>query len=120
MFYFLSKALLFLINPICWLLALNLYVLKTKSTKRRKLCILGSLCIMIFFSSEHILNKILIAWEEEWMSIEKIEGSYDFAIVLTGGLGRIKPAIELYEQNKAKKHLHHWTSRLYRLCLAAY
>lgn len=102
MFYFLSKTLLFLINPICWLLVLNLYLLKTKSAKRRKLCILASMCILLFFSSELVLNKILIAWEEEPMSIEKIEGSYDFAIVLTGSLGRIKPAIELYERNKVK------------------
>lgn len=102
MFYFLSKSLLFLINPICWLLLLNVYALKTKTQKRRKISILLSLIVLIFFSNEFVLKQVSDNWEKDMNSVTELQDTFDYALILTGDLDRVYKPIEMFRKGKIR------------------
>ena len=102
MFYFLSKAFLFLINPLCWLIFLFIYMYRTKSGKRKRITLGLSLFIMIIGGNEIILNTVMLQWEPPKQKVENIEAPYDYAIVLAGGQNRAGRAIEMYRKDKVK------------------
>lgn len=119
MFFFLSKALLFLLTPFFWLtLAIALYFFwrNDKWKKRLKWIAIG---IFIFFSNSIIFSEFCRQWEIPGTKIEDIK-KHDIAIVLGGMFeynsdldeisirrqgDRLIQAISLYKTGKVKKLL---------------
>lgn len=120
MFFILSKILDFLISPLIWALGLLLFSLFSKIPKRKKIALIASLSILLFFSNEFILDEFMRLWEVKTTSRESIKEPYDYGIVMGGmitfdskfdrvnfirSVDRIMQAVELYKSGKIKKIL---------------
>ncbi len=95
MFYTLSKALLFLIQPSVWLLALVILGLLTRSRRRRKRYAMSALLLFLILGNEVLYEKAMKAME--WPPVEKAE--YHETAVLLGGFGEYntqRNGIELF------------------------
>jgi len=119
MFFFLSKALLFLLSPFNWfiaVLALHLFWRREPWKTRYKWLTIG---FFVFFTNTAILSEAFRMWEIPGTRISKVK-SYDVGIVLTGmaewnsdlnvlsirrGSDRIWQALTLYHKGKIKKIL---------------
>lgn len=118
MFFILSKALLFIISPFVWFIALLLYSFYTKKPKSVKRFRFAALFVFLFFTNSFIFNFFCSFWEVPGKRAEHLTKSYDIGIVLTGmaeydnhlnrlslrrGGDRIWQAIGLYKAGKIKK-----------------
>ncbi len=120
MFYFLSKALLFFLNPLIWILSLLIYSLLTKSQSRKKKSIWLSIAIVLIFSNPLIIHHVYKWWEPDNINVSDITQPYDVGVVLSGytdlsprtdrayfyymGHGhRLDHALELYRLGKVEK-----------------
>lgn len=121
MFYFLSKFLFVLIQPINWLVLLALYGLfgkREKLNRRSKRLLLG---LLVLLTNPLLFNAINDLWEPNAVPIDNING-YDIGIVLGGysnlnveaindrlnvsaSSNRLIIALDLYRQGKVKKLL---------------
>ena len=102
MFYVLSKALLFLIQPATWLVLLVAYALWTKRRKNKRRAILAILSLYLILGNPMIYNYVLS--QLEWPS-RGMEGEhYRYAIVL-GGHGEYNTHRDGLELNKAADRL---------------
>jgi len=120
MFFFLSKALSFLISPLFWIIAafVTAFVLKKSSLKRNFYVI--CLAMLVFFSNSFIVDEFIRLWEVP-LSVETLNSVeyYDAGIVLGGGMitkdaetgiitfrnnvDRILQGVELYRSGKIRK-----------------
>jgi uncharacterized SAM-binding protein YcdF (DUF218 family) len=106
MFFILSKILIYILMPSLWILVILLYAFFTKSQKRRKRSIL--ICLLLFFvlGNGFLLNKCMLLWEKEPLSIASLP-VYDTGIVLTGITdSRRKPHDRVYFTRGADRLLH--------------
>jgi uncharacterized SAM-binding protein YcdF (DUF218 family) len=118
MFFYASKILMFLIQPMVWVFALLIWSLLTKKPKRRRNLILSSVVIFYIFSNSFLVDEIYRVWEEPAIKIDSITEQYDYAIVLGGvayydksynklgivrSFDRVLQALELYKAGKVKK-----------------
>jgi uncharacterized SAM-binding protein YcdF (DUF218 family) len=119
MFFFLSKALLFLLSPFNWFvaaLALYLFWKHERWKTRFKWITIG---VFLFFTNTAIMSEAFRLWEIPGTRISEVK-KYDVGIVLTGmgewnndlevmsirrGGDRIWQALTLYHQGKIKKIL---------------
>ncbi len=119
MFFILSKALYFFINPFSWILislAIYLFVKSPKWKKRAKITLISCL---LFFSNTFIFLEFERLWEIQGTPISKVK-KYEVGIVLSGmfdynndlktlsarrGTDRIWQALTLYKKGKIKKIL---------------
>lgn len=117
MFFFLSKILQFLINPMVWIVFLLLLAVLTGDENFKKKCLRLSLILTLIFSNSFIFDECERAWEipiTPYRSLKK----YDAGIVLGGmtlydktadrlqfqrGGDRLFQAIELYKRGYIKK-----------------
>ncbi len=118
MFYFLSKLLTFLIQPIGILLILLLITIVIKNHTNRRRVLMFCILLTYLFSNAYLVNWIAVKYEESNVPI-KIKSNYDFGVVLTGGIilngysnvhlgncsDRIWQALELYRAQKINKIL---------------
>lgn len=124
MFFFLSKALLFLINPLVWIVTLVSLALFLKAPKWKKRSLQLCLAFLLFFSNGWICTLVLNVWETPPILVSEMVVPYDVAIVLSGyaklgydlpneqqlfpfagASNRLHHAIELYKLGKVKKLL---------------
>lgn len=122
MFFFLSKALNFLLVPHFIALLLLFCTLLTRSRQKIKKLVLFSSLILFIFSNNYLVNKAFQWWEGPLVNIKTINATYDVGIVLTGGLisitnlhtdhpelgnhaNRFFQAYLLYKEGKIKKIL---------------
>lgn len=84
MFFYLSKALFFLIKPINWVGFVLLFAIFTKKEKRRKKAVITAFAMLLFFSNHFIFNLVINWWEPPAMDMTKIEIPYDIGILLGG------------------------------------
>ncbi len=118
MFFILSKILHFLLVPFYWLhgtLLASLFV----SPKKKRVLLISSICILYVYTTEIILNPLLLWWESPLVWYKDVEEGYDAAIVLggmassgklpddrthfAGSSDRLMHAMQLYKLGKAKK-----------------
>lgn len=86
MFYFLSKAIDFLVMPLSIIFLFMLYGLATKNNRNRKR-VLSFTCILLFlFSNTYLTNRAFKWWEPKPVNISDLRGIYDVGILLSGGL----------------------------------
>ncbi|WP_299820354.1 YdcF family protein [uncultured Pontibacter sp.] len=83
MFFILSKTLQYLLMPVIWVIVLLLLAVFLKSQKWKRLTLLTSVGLLLFFSNPFISNEVWRAWEVKAMPIKNV-GDYDVAVILTG------------------------------------
>lgn len=118
MFFILSKILDFLITPVIWSVGLLVFSLLSKTPGRKKIALIASLSVLLFFSNSFILDEFMRLWEIKTISRESIKKPFDYGIVLGGmitfdskfdrvnfirSLDRIMQAVSLYKEGKIKK-----------------
>ena len=121
MFFTLSKTLMHLLLPVVWVLAILLWAaFTTRKSLRKKLSWLA-IGLFLLFSNDWVVTQAYRWWEYPIIPIDKIEGTYDVAVVLGGftdlskqprdrvylsqGADRLMHAIYLYRLGKVKKIL---------------
>lgn len=118
MFFFLSKALHFLISPVVWVLILLAIAFFIKKEKVRKTLIISAFSLLYLLSTPLVYNLLLSTWE---VAPSEPKGNYEVAIVLLGftsldhppverihvsqAVNRITQLIPLYRAGKVKKIL---------------
>ncbi|TDE12895.1 YdcF family protein [Dyadobacter psychrotolerans] len=91
MFYFLSKALDFLVMPFSIFFILCAWGLLSNNSRRRKVLLTISFCCLVLTSNSYLVNKMFNWWEFEYVNIDNVEKEYDIGIVLSGGLIGVSP-----------------------------
>lgn len=120
MFFILSKLLFYLAMPATWITVCLAYAVFCKNPKRKKIAVISSFVLFLFFGNLAIIGKAFYFWEPKAIEISKLP-DYELGIVLTGvvnleqephdrvhfnkGADRILHAIQLYKLGKIKKIL---------------
>jgi uncharacterized SAM-binding protein YcdF (DUF218 family) len=114
MFFILSKVLLFLINPLSWIVALLILALISKKPKRAKRLLFGAFATLILFTNTFFYKEICRQWEV-FTPTSELKKHYDVAVVLTGmaeynndlktlsvrrGIDRLWQTISLYKKGR--------------------
>lgn len=119
MFFFLSKALLFLIRPMFWMLILAFLAFISKRAVKRRRYALILLLFMLVFSNKGLFEAVCGLWE---LAPQKLTQSYDIGILLGGysnsngypkdgrhhfnaSVNRLTQTLELYQQGKIRQIL---------------
>ena len=102
MFFILSKILSFLIKPTFWILLLFISSLIFKN-KRKKLIYI-TLFSFWFFGNGYIVDMVYRSWEVRTISVDEMEKTYDYGIVL-GGFSGYEHAINRVEFNECGDRL---------------
>lgn len=122
MFYFLSKAIDFLVMPFSIFLILTIYGFCIKNHKRKRLVLIFSFLWLFLISNSFLVNKAFNLWEYKFTNISELQKTYDVGIVLAGGMisvpsshadhptlgvhaDRFAEAFLLYKAGKIKKIL---------------
>lgn len=121
MFFVLSKLLLFLIQPLDWVIAFLVVGLIRRKTRLGRRLLAAGVVMTVFFTNPLVLNIVTRAWEVNLVTIASLEEPFDVGIVL-GGFSRVIErtpdrlhlnehpnrfihAIELYKAGKIRKIL---------------
>lgn len=120
MFFYASKLLMFLIQPLHWILALLLAGIILRQKKYSFKLLLSALLLTIVLTNPLIVDSACNLWEYDRVTYKEL-GHYDVGIVLGGftrttakpndrvhfqkGVDRILHAIELYKMGKIDKIL---------------
>ncbi len=86
MFYFLSKAIVFLIMPLSIFFILFLIGLLVRNKKWKKYFQVLSFVWLLLISNSWIVNTALQWWEYPYENIGAVDKTYDVGIVLSGGM----------------------------------
>ncbi len=124
MFFILSKALLFLLNPLIWIVTLLGFALFLKKEKWKKRSLQLCFLCLIFFSNNWIINFVSRQWEPTPLLVSDIQQPFELAIVLSGYAiigydlpndppllsfaqsgNRLHHAVQLYKLGKVKQIL---------------
>ncbi|KQS24750.1 YdcF family protein [Dyadobacter sp. Leaf189] len=122
MFFFLSKAIDFLVMPLSIIIMLMILALFTKNYKSQKRLIALAIVLTYLASNTYLVTKALNWWEPRVVQLKNLEGTYDVGILLSGGLiygekpftdlistgdngDRVVQAFRLYKAGKIRKIL---------------
>lgn len=84
MFYILSKTLLFLINPINWIIVgLILSCIYYRTSKGKK-CLVFTTLLLFILGNEHLANYSLNQWEYPPTQLRNLKKQYNVAVLLGG------------------------------------
>jgi uncharacterized SAM-binding protein YcdF (DUF218 family) len=117
MFFYASKILAFLLNPLIWIIFLLIIGIFAVDQKRRRNAALLGTMLLIIFSNGFLLDEAMRKWEVPATKYEDLK-KYDIGIVLGGimfydgeydrlqffrSTDRLLQAIELYKKGYIKK-----------------
>ncbi|MFK7934033.1 MAG: YdcF family protein [Saprospiraceae bacterium] len=122
MFFFFSKLLFFLTQPVNWIVFAFLAALFIKKTIWKRRLLRTGICLLLFFTNHAIFNAVANWWEPETLTADQIQAPYDIAILLGGfsnfsiqpshdrynlnqSAARLTQTLELYKQGKVKQIL---------------
>jgi len=119
MFFYLSKIISYLLNPMAWIFMLLLCAVIIKKRKTKRIILIITIVLFYFFSNSFILAEVMRRWEAP-MSRAEVE-QHDVGVVLGGwivnydkeydrvifrhSIDRFLQALQLYKQGKIKKIL---------------
>jgi uncharacterized SAM-binding protein YcdF (DUF218 family) len=83
MFFFLSKILTFIINPLVWIFILLIISWRTKSETRKRRTFIGALIILYLSCNSFVVDECMRALEYTSPDLQKTE-KFDYAVVLGG------------------------------------
>ena len=102
MFFILSKILLFLLNPLIWILFLLLLAYVNRKSLRGKKFLMASFILFIFFSNDFIFSEVMKSWEGR---NEELKSTHYDAVILLGGYSSWNTRHEIYSFNEASDRL---------------
>lgn len=122
MFFFLSKAIDFLVMPLSIIFILLLYAFTTRNAKKQKRIVGLAIFLLFAMSNTFLVRKAMNWYEAAPVNLNDIKGTYDVGILLSGGLiytdmpgqdhiamghhgDRVLQTFELYKSGKIKKIL---------------
>lgn len=122
MFFILSKLLVFLIQPLNWVIGLMIYALFVKQPIRKRRALAAAVILALFFTNRLVFNQFAKLWEVKTITADQIDRPYDIGILLGGysnsfllpmhdrmnfsyAANRFLNAYELYKTGKVKKLL---------------
>ena len=82
MFFYLSKILTFLIQPLIWVLIL--LILSWRVKRKRKRYLIVAIVTLYFFSNQFVFSEVSRAFEAEAKQENQLNNSYSAAIILGG------------------------------------
>lgn len=86
MFYFLSKAIDFLIMPLSIVFFILIYSFLTKNDRRRKRAVGLVIVLLLLASNQYLVMKAINAWEQRFVNLDEVKQTYDVGVLLSGGL----------------------------------
>ena len=96
MFYFFSKLLLFLIQPLTWIFGLLLISLFIRPVRWKRRCLRASVGLALLLTNPLLSNLALWCWEAPPVKIADISPGYSTGLVLGGYLSYSKEQAEDY------------------------
>jgi uncharacterized SAM-binding protein YcdF (DUF218 family) len=128
MFYFLSKAIDFVVMPLSIILLLLIYALLVKNARRSKQIVGLVLILLLLVSNSYLVMKAFNWWEPSLVNTHDLKEEYEVGILLSGGLiaskkpdaeqaflgnhgDRVLQTFQLYKAGKIKKILITGTSQ---------
>jgi uncharacterized SAM-binding protein YcdF (DUF218 family) len=119
MFFFLSKTLGIITNPLVIVGLVFVTAILVKKLKLKRALKIISLGLLIFFSNDFLSNEVMLWWEVAPVPFNNVKKTYTYAVVLTGvtstdqmpddrvyfqhGADRVVHAVQLYKMRKIKK-----------------
>jgi uncharacterized SAM-binding protein YcdF (DUF218 family) len=114
MFFFLSKTLSYLTQPlflICGLLVASFFF---RNTRFKKIAFRTGVILLLIFSNDFLANEVMRWWEPDITPFASIQKRYEYGIVLTGVTkAQVGPNDRVYFQRGADRITH--ALQLYRL-----
>ncbi|GAB2767658.1 YdcF family protein [Rhabdobacter roseus] len=86
MFFFLSKALDFLVLPLSIVFLLLIFALLTRHRTYRRRAVLAAILLLYLLSNSYLVNWAYRAWEYAPVNLQEVPQTYDVGVVLTGGM----------------------------------
>lgn len=86
MFFIFSKTLHLLLMPFLWVLVLLLLAIFLKHKRRKRICLVSAVLILLVLSNPFLANEAWRAWEVKPVPVQHIR-NYDAAIILSGVTG---------------------------------
>jgi uncharacterized SAM-binding protein YcdF (DUF218 family) len=114
MFFFLSKTISYLTQPLVVIVIFFLLSVFIEKSVWKKRFFWIAFAMLFFFSNEFIANEAMLAWEVKPIAFNSLKKKYKYGIVLTGvTIGRRVPADRVYFDKGADRVYH--TVQLYKL-----
>ena len=120
MFFYLSKLLDFLVQPIVWIFILLVLGFTWRRPETRKYFFIAAFGFLLIFTNPFLINEAWLAWEKPPVPLKELP-KYDAGIVLTGvttgtksphdriyfkkGADRLMHALMLYKRGNIKKFI---------------
>lgn len=122
MFFIFSKILFLFLMPLSLIFCCFAYGLWTKNARHKARSLKSGLFLILLFSNGSLVNEALLAWEVPPVAPHEITGTFEFGVILGGGLIQNKTAdadqifasetsdrfiqpLRLYKQGKIRKLL---------------
>lgn len=86
MFFILSKTLYLFLMPLIWILVLLLLALFLKSPRRKRVCLVAGIGLLLLLTNPFLSNEAWLAWEVGATPMAAVE-NYDVAVILGGVTG---------------------------------
>lgn len=86
MFYFLSKAIDFLIMPLSIVFFILIYAFVVKNGRRRKWAVGLVIMLLLITSNTVVVTQLVRAWEHPLVNMDELPETYDVGVLLSGGL----------------------------------
>ncbi len=105
MFFYLSKILAFILNPLVWVFVLLFYSWKSKIERRKKRAFITGLTMLYLFSNAFLTDECMRLWEYTSEDMKKTE-HFEYALVLGGMIS--------YDERLDKPRFHDGADRLFQ------
>lgn len=107
----LSKIVTACLNPLLWIVLIFLWGIFTKNEKRKKRCHISGIILLLLFSNNFIINKLIMAYQPEKIELRP-EETFSAGILLGGFAGMNKKDNKTYFNESADRFIQ--TAELYK------
>ncbi|MBX3254709.1 MAG: YdcF family protein [Chitinophagaceae bacterium] len=109
--FIIGKLFIILLNPVLWIVLIFLWGLLTKKERRKKLCFVAGIVMLLFFSNPFIIQQLTLAYQAKKYSLHK-EEAYSAGILLGGFAGMNDSDRQVYYGEAADRFIQ--TAELYK------
>lgn len=114
MFFFLSKTLNYLTQPLVIIILLVVISFFIRKERVKRWLRIGSFVLLALMSNQFLANEAIRAWEPRIMAFSELKKKYDYGILLTGiAKANVGPDDRVYFARGADRATH--TLQLYKL-----
>jgi len=93
--FIISKLVIFLLNPLLWIIFFVVWGILTKKEKRKKKCYITAVMLLFFFSNPFIIKELILSYQPERYDLKPAE-VYSAGILLGGFSGMNKTDSKTY------------------------